>query len=315
MKLTWPQRKSRASEYRVAVQKRGVKLVLSVGNHNSIHSIETLDCDDGQALVPLVRGFCQRHALNDVPATLVLDASSYQMLLVEAPPVAPEELAEALKWKVKDLLQGSVESSVVDGFLLPEDAYRGRQKMAYTVATDRSQLQTLVEQLKQAGLAVDRVEIPELVLLHMLSEHDMADQAEIVVLIGEQAGFMAVIVEQAIYLSRKLETNVAELTDIDNALRNDGSVDQLVLEIQRSRDYFESQMGKGAVNRLLLVPLNQDCTAIVQALGERLGLGVEMLRCDDLLTLETAGAGLESSELTHNCAENLLLAGAVQHAA
>ena len=30
------------------------------------------------------------------------------------------------------------------------------------------------------------------------------------------------------------------------------------LEIQRSLDYFESQLGKGYINRLMLLPMKQD---------------------------------------------------------
>ena len=61
---------------------------------------------------------------------------------------------DALRWKAKDLLNTPVEERIVDGFLLPEDAYRGRQKMAYTIATDRQPPQGYVDKLGEGGVCV-----------------------------------------------------------------------------------------------------------------------------------------------------------------
>lgn len=238
--------------------------------------------------------------------TLVLNTNQYQMLLVEAPPVEASELAEALRWKVKDLLPGSVEDSVVDGFLLPEDAYRGRQKMAYTVATSKGDLQALVDQLDAEGLMVDRVEIPELVLLRVLEQHHMAEQAEMVVVIGETGGFMVVIADHAIYLSRKLEISAVQLTA--DAAAKDALIERMVLELQRSRDYFESQIGKGVISRILLAsPSGEE--PIASVIEETLGNKVTQLDIGQFLPLPDQVKALFPQAIN---ADHVLMAGAAQ---
>jgi MSHA biogenesis protein MshI len=267
------------------------------GNHDSLRTA--------------VKTFCEQHGLEKPACTIVLPADGYQMLLVEAPPVEAQELAEALRWKVKDLLQTSVDDSIVDGFLLPDDAYRGRQKMAYTIATSRSELQSLVDTLSELDVEVDRVEVPELVLLQLLQNYPREEQTEMVLLIGRQRGFLAVIADQAIYLSRSLELSDEVLQRSGaRALDANGPVDSFILEVQRSRDYFESQIGKGVVGRILLAPLVSDATPIVEAIKERLGADVELMDSSVLIPAVNA-QGINS---TMAGAEALLLASAASAA-
>ncbi|MDG2035597.1 MAG: hypothetical protein P8J42_03190, partial [Pseudomonadales bacterium] len=202
--------------------------------------------------------------LSSPTCTLMLPASSYQMLLVEAPPVSADELAEGLQWKVKDLLNTAMEESVIDGFLLPDDAYRGRQKMAYTVVANRAELQGIADSLEEIDIKLDRIEVPELVLLRLLEHYPIESQTEMIVVIGRQRGFLAVVADQALYLSRALDISDQALQSESNVFDNNGPVDHFILEMQRSRDYFESQVGKGAIGRFLLAPLDSDSDGVLE---------------------------------------------------
>jgi hypothetical protein len=142
-------KKQHSHDERIAIMidKAAGRLDVSACKKNQIIASESIPIadlqaseDNDQGIGAAVNTFCQQHQLSSPTCTLMLPASSYQMLLVEAPPVSADELAEALQWKVKDLLNTAMEESVIDGFLLPDDAYRGRQKMAYTVVANRAQL-------------------------------------------------------------------------------------------------------------------------------------------------------------------------------
>jgi MSHA biogenesis protein MshI len=54
------------------------------------------------------------------------------------------------------------------------------------------------------------------------------------------------------------------------------------LEIQRSLDYFESQLGKGHINRLLLLPMKRDGKEALEALASRLTVKLQALDLRDL---------------------------------
>ena len=253
-----------------------------------------IDDKTASAVAAAIEDFCQQHQLKHPACTLMLPASSYQMLLVEAPPVNQDELAEALQWKVKDLLHTAMEDSIIDGFLLPDDAYRGRQKMAYTVVTQRAELQTLANSLATINVDLDRIEVPELVLLRLLESYPRESHTEMIVVIGRQGGFLMVVADQALYLSRVIDISEQALEAETNDLSNNRHFDHFILEMQRSRDYFESQIGKGAIDRILLAPLQNHASTISQQMHERLGTSVELINASVITDFSLASQGGEA---------------------
>ena len=93
----------------------------------------------------------------------VLNPRDYNLLLVEAPNVEPEELRSAVRWKIKDLLDIKVEDAAIDTFPVPEDAYRGR-KMVYVVAVLKSRIKSIVEMVDGSGMELAIIDIPELAM-------------------------------------------------------------------------------------------------------------------------------------------------------
>ncbi len=266
--MIWPfQKKTASNAQRVAVQLAGDQLHIVISGANT--SAGTLEAPAGLPTAGELQNFVHSNGLEGAQTRVLLGFADYQMLLVEAPPVAEEELAEALKWKVKDLLSQPLEQSLVDGFMLPQDAFRGRQKMAYAVSTRRERLQALVDTLQDAGLVVESVTVGEVSLLPLFANLD--EHPALVLVVGEGGGFLSMVANRAIYLVRKLDASRAELSAEGTRER---AVERLVLEIQRSRDYFESQMGKGAINRLLLLHSSTE-EALGELLGNQLGLPVE----------------------------------------
>ena len=119
---------NRASGGLVSVEMgpRGAALV-KVDGHNS-HSARLSICEYYEDASVLK----QKNALSDAvvkygltgcDCNLVLHPSEYQLLLVEAPKVAPQELKQAMKWRVKDLVTEPLDSLIIDIFPLPGDAF------------------------------------------------------------------------------------------------------------------------------------------------------------------------------------------------
>ncbi|MBT8139215.1 MAG: hypothetical protein KJP25_05585 [Gammaproteobacteria bacterium] len=282
----------------VTVQQGQIDLVAS-RNGEIIASRSVMNAD----LVATVSAFREEAKLQNPACSIVLATGSYQILLVESPPVPAEELAAALRWKVKDLVNLPLEQAVIDGFPLPDDAFRGRQKMAYTVAADRTALQQLVDELKGCELSVDRVLIPELVMAHAVNESLHDENTEVVLVIGRHAGFLCVFAEGSIYLARNVGLSESTLLQIKlDPSRREEILESFLLELQRSRDYFESQMGKGVVGKILVVPTENDCQALCEVIRERMRMNVELIDADEI----TSG----SAAYNVAGAEPLLLASA-----
>lgn len=206
------------------------------------------------------------------PCTVVLHPLYYQMLLVEAPPVPAEEMAPAVRWRIKELLDFPVDQAAVDYFLLPEDAYRGRKKMLYAIAMRKDSLQSLVAPIEAGGLAVDNVDVAELALHKQARLLPKGRGGTAVVHLLENEGFINLIEDGCIYLSRSLDVGLARLQD--PAVRT-AALEALLLEIQRSLDFYESQLGKGIVADLYLSPASGDTKPVEDYLAAQLGLNVQ----------------------------------------
>ncbi|WPP45001.1 MSHA biogenesis protein MshI [Pseudomonas sp. AN-1] len=248
----------------VGVQRQGGAVQLPLG--------ELVATAPGGAVEPL-RERVEALGLQGRPASLLLAAGDYQLLLVERPEVPPAELRAAVRWRIRELVSAPLDSLVVDAFALPDDAYRGRTPMAYCAVLAQSRMQALADWVTGAGLRLHSIDIPEMALrnLGLLAGADAQNLA--VVLLGPRAGLICVQHGAALYMARRIEHG------LDN--RGEGGA-QLALEIQRSLDYFESQLGKGYLSRLLLLPAVEADEATLAELGRQLSVRVEQLALEQL---------------------------------
>lgn len=208
------------------------------------------------------------------PCTVVLHPLYYQMLLVEAPSVPDDEMAAAVRWRVKELLDFSVDEAAIDFFRLPDDAYRGRKKMLYAIAMRKASLQSLIAPIESGGLAVDNVDIAELAAHKHAQRLPKGRGGTAVVHLLENEGFINLIDDGNIYLSRNLDVGLAQLQEPAGRA---ATLEALLLEIQRSLDFYESQLGKGIIADLYLSPASEDIKPVEEYLAMQLGLNVQLL--------------------------------------
>ncbi|MEY4640548.1 MAG: hypothetical protein RLZZ227_542 [Pseudomonadota bacterium] len=228
----------------------------------------------------------------------VLAPDDYSLLLVEAPNVEPAELAAAAKWKIKDMIDRPLDQLAVTVFPIPGDAYRNRREMLYVVAADRKKIQQVADMVTNAGLKLESIDIPELAMrnLSMLFADDGSGLATMD--LRHDGSLLNLSKNGAIYLTRHLSTPVGE--DILGSHEWDSVKDRLVLEIQRSLDYYESQMGQGHINRVLVAPRRQDSDALRAQLDQAMGVKVEVMNLQGKLT--------SNVELTHELQQGCLMA-------
>lgn len=66
-----------------------------------------------------------------LPCRALMARGSYQFLLTDAPNVPAEELGDALRWRIKDLINMPVNEAVVDAFFLPDSCTRAGNRLSY----------------------------------------------------------------------------------------------------------------------------------------------------------------------------------------
>jgi MSHA biogenesis protein MshI len=213
--------------------------------------------------------------LENAHCNFVLGPDDYSLLLVEAPAVEKNELAAAAKWKIKDMIDRPIDQVAVSVFPVPHEAYRGQHDMLYVVAADRKKIQQVVDMMLKSGLQLTSIDIPELAMRNLALLYGDDSSGLAMMDLRHNGSMLNLCKDGAIYLSRHLNTQVGDA--ILDSGEWDNVKDRLVLEIQRSLDYYESQMGQGHITRVLVAPRKHDAAILEEQLNGAMSVKVEMM--------------------------------------
>jgi MSHA biogenesis protein MshI len=205
---------------------------------------------------------------------LVLPLDQYQVFQLERPEgVDRSELGDALKWRLKDLLDFSPSEAVSDAFAFPEDASRGRGELVNVVAARKSLVRELIELVNSSGLELVSIDIAELALSHLVARLDTTKRGAALVHMRGRYGQLVICKDDMLYLSRRLDVAIDDLHD---ASQQENAIQSLALEMQRSLDYYESQLGQVPPARIRFVTRDTSLP-LSSMLGSYLASGVEAL--------------------------------------
>ena len=216
-----------------------------------------------------------------------LELGDYNLLLVEAPDVQPEELRAAIRWRVKELIDFHIDDAVVDVFEAPSFKAAGNNKMMYAVVARSARVKQLIEQLNGAGLHLDTIDIPELALRNvaaMLPE-DVGGVA--LIYVGQQQGLITITKQSLLYLSRTINVGTSLLPEAVLSVMDDDDcqrwLDGIIIEVQRSMDYYESHFSQPQVSSLVMTPIGKEIPGITEYISEQLQIPARMLDVNELI--------------------------------
>jgi len=204
-------------------------------------------------------------AVKHAPLIALLGEESYQTVMVEAPSVPDDEIKSAIRWKVKDLLNFHVDDAVLD--YLPVPGGSGRPPSLYVVAAQVSAIRALVQPYHDAGLQLDVIDIRETAQHNLAMRIAPADYAVAVLHFDGENGLLTFSFGASLIMSRRIEGRGAA---------GEALLDKVVLETQRSVDYFERQYSWLPLAKLYLAPAEQ-AKALLRRLNEDLPIGAENL--------------------------------------
>ncbi|MDX1696322.1 MAG: hypothetical protein R3208_21330 [Ketobacteraceae bacterium] len=205
-----------------------------------------------------LREYVKANNLKQLETHIVFHPDFYELMLIDAPEVPDEELNEAVKWRVKDFISSSIENYVVEAFRLPSDAYRGRMNMIYVAFMKKDAVRDIVALCEELDLELVDIGISELARAALTQSDELNDLGVAFLHLGEKQGQIDLYENGHLYLSRGIDTGYSMLnrgapTEGGLSLDNSDQLDGLALDVQRSLDYYESQLGKSGVSRLFLL--------------------------------------------------------------
>ena len=191
--------------------------------------------------------YIENNHLTNTQCNIALSISKYQLLQVDRPAVEDTELNQALQWTVKEQLPTDDEFTI-DYFDHPAAATSNAKKLN-VVAINTQDIIEIRDGVLKAGLTLNIIGVEELAICNLLAPSDDA----IITLKKEEAGQLSlnIVKRNQLFFSRRLRgyENLASFSQEELKM---GVVDNLSLEIQRSMDYFESQLRQAPVKKVYI---------------------------------------------------------------
>lgn len=225
---------------------------------------EWLTASDAGRLARQLDDCIERNGLKHSRAVGVVAPGDYQVLQIDAPNVPRNEMNQAAAWRVRDLIDMPLDQAIIDTFEPPESAQRGERQINVVVAR-RTLIDERVEMMKDAGLTVTALDIPELVQRNICMRLPAARGGHALLALDITDGLLTVFRDGELFLARSLDTGQGALAD-----GGDGPVDALLLEVQRSFDYFESAMSQPPLGALYLYPASEAVERVATAVIDNL---------------------------------------------
>jgi MSHA biogenesis protein MshI len=207
------------------------------------------DGDDVAALGRLARVL----DLDRYRCTTLLKPGQYQMVQVEAPNVPDAELTSALRWRVKDVIDFSVDAATIDALKIPS-AGSARSKQLFAVAARNETIAATVKPFNDAEVPLQVVDVPELAQRNLA--RCLEDEGRTLVLLAfdEHGGLLTFTCDGELYQYRRMDISREALVTAEGEMRY-GLYDRVGLELQRSLDYFDRQFSQLAVSKVVMAPV------------------------------------------------------------
>lgn len=204
---------------------------------------QRFDWDDWQ---DSLKAYVVEQGLENTKCQVTLAISKYQLLQLDKPPVPDAEINQALQWTVKEQLFSDGDLAV-DYFDLPAAA--ANAKKLNVVALGKNEIEALIEGILDAGLNLVGISVEELTTCNLLPPSE-----EAAIILHQNPGeqiCLSIVKKGLLYFSRRLRSyeNLANFSVQELEM---GIADNLALEIQRSMDYFESQLRQAPVKKVYI---------------------------------------------------------------
>ncbi len=264
-----------------------VHLKLRDGQPPQVSVCRFIEARREQERAALLQEVVRSHGLAGSRCIGVMGSGNYSLLQVDPPEVPEEEIPSAVCWHIKDLIDYPLDQAIIDYFLVPNPGQPGRAKMAYVVAARLEQIRSRAALLRSARLKVSAIDIPELVLRNLATLLPEEERGVACLQLGRHRGQITISRGGVLYLARSISVGAADLAEIsaegdqknaeEAGYRLQGMLDSIVLEIQRSLDFYGSSFSLPAIQTLVVAPLEQEVPRLIGYLGEYLGIAVRQL--------------------------------------
>jgi MSHA biogenesis protein MshI len=215
----------------------------------------------------------------------LLASGEYQILSVDAPNVPPAELKTAIRWRLKDMLDYHIDDAMIDVLdIPPEKNAPVRNHSMHAVAARNQVIEQRVALFGQAKIPLSVIDIPEMAQRNISALLEPEGRGVALVSFDSEGGLLTVTCAGELYLSRRIDVKLPQLTQSDADERN-ACFGRVALELQRSLDHLDRQYHFIRLARLVLSPLGESGAGLREYLAANLYMQVDALDLETVLDI------------------------------
>jgi len=250
--------------------------------------------------VPLLTELVREHQLDEIPCNLLLSPDEYQLTQIDAPEVSKQELSSALRWQIKDLIDFHIDDAVIDHIELPNHSASGKKQLL-VIASRQSIIQTYVDLLQAANCNLTSIDVAVQAARNIISHLHVDNNSVGLLNLWDSQSKISVLLDNDIYINRSSSIGSQSLSFVTEEDINSQSIlDSLVLELQRTFDYYEGHSRQAAITHLVIINNGQTVNTLDQLIQQRLGVECINVNLKDAVTI--------SSGIKHTISNNCIIA-------
>ena len=217
--------------------------------------------------------------------TTLLKTGDYQIIQVEAPNVLPEEMQNAVRWRIRDMIDFPAEEATVDSVSIPgSEGAAGGPAQLFAVAARNQVIAAAIKPFDDADIALEVVDIPEFAQRNLARCLEPQERGVALLALNERGGLLTFTCGGELYQHRRIDITLASLRgapteqreSVELQLESESPYERLVVELQRSLDYFERQFPRVTLAKLVVTPV-VGADDLRPFLVNRLDIPVELL--------------------------------------
>ena len=194
-----------------------------------------------------------------------------------------------------DAIDIEVEDAIIDVFDVPAQNRGGQGRMMYAVAAKRGAIDRYAAALATVP-TFNVVDVPELCLRNLAAALPAAARGVALLYLGDTVASVVLIQGRTFYFARQIDLQAA--MRLAPANESDAGYDAsgIVLELQRSLDYYERHFDQPPITHIAISPTSAHAEALAADLGRETGFEVAALDLNKLLQCAAPVAAATQAE-------------------
>jgi len=273
-------------------------IAIAISKDTTEHSVRYCEFIPSNKKYETLKDLTEKHKLDQYECHLVLATEDYRLISLEAPPVADDEMLEAIRWKINELIDFA-EDALIDYYSMPKSERVNSKVMIEVVAAPKATVQPLVDLCLNCGLTPTTIDTQEMALRNLASLLPENDRGIAVLHLEKVTGHIIIDKQNTIYLNRKVASGYNRL-GLNEVMLSDEQVNLeqsgLALEIQRSIDHVEHIYNLPPSSELAVLPLPENTQGLLNFLNNNYGITARVL---DLTTIIDCDIALDDNTQSH----------------